>query len=309
MSPHVCCACRLLLAFVAMLIALEAAGQRASGQAPARPAAKKEDDRVARLAEMKQIAGTFHATAIVGDTRTPVALVPEPLHRWTDPTRENSDGALWAWRASGRPIAIIAIELYSRDKAVGTVWALEFTSLSTGPIEVEGGEHFDMVYEDMAPPRADGRLQWVPAMGGLEFREIPDAPAPATTEAERLRQMRDLLKRFSAREFYDKTAQDYALRLLSHPIDRYADAASGLMDGAIFIYANGTNPEALLVIEARRPRAGSPPVWSHAAAPLTRAAPTVRLGQQDVWTHPTKVVTFPEDTYFLARKPRLFSAP
>ena len=303
MSPHVCCAPRLLLAFVAMLIALEAAGQRASGQAPGRPAAKKDDDRVARLAEMKQIAGTFHANAIVGDTRTPVALVPEPLHRWTDPTRENSDGALWAWRSSGRPIAIISIELYPQNKAFGTVWALEFTSLSTGPIEVEGGDHFDLVYEDMAPPRG-----WSAAMGackgGTRVPRDPRAPAPANTEAERLRQMRDLLKRFSVREFYDITAQDYALRLLSHPIDRYADAASGLTDGAIFIYANGTNPEALLVIEARRPRAGSPLVWSYAAAPLTRAAPTVRLGQQDVWTHPTKVVTLPEDTYFLARKPR-----
>ena len=298
---------RFLPAFVAMLIVLGTTGQRASSQAPDRPDAKV-DDRVARLAEMKQIAGTFQATAIDGGTRTRVALVPEPLHRWTDPTRENSDGALWAWRSSGRPIAIIAIELYPQDKTFGTVWALEFTSISTGPIEVEGGEHFDMVYEDLPSPRADGRLRWAPAKGGLEFREIPDAPAPATTEAERLRQMRDLLKRFSAREFYDKTAQDYALRLLSHPIDRYADAASGLVDGAIFIYANGTNPEVLLVIEARRLGASSPS-WFYAAAPLTRAAATIRLGRQDVWTEPSKKVTSPEDTYFLARRPRRPSAP
>jgi hypothetical protein len=144
----------------------------------------------------------------------------------------------------------------------------------------------------------------VPIKRGLEFREIPDAPAPANTEAERLRQMRDLLKRFSAREYYDITSQDYALRLLTRPIDRYADSASGLLDGAIFIYANGTNPEALLVIEAQRKGAGSPPSWSYAAAPLTRAQPTIRLGQRDVWTHPTKEVTSPEDTYFLARRPR-----
>ena len=98
-------------------------------------------------------------------------------------------------------------------------------------------------------------------------------------------------------------SQDYALRLLSRPIDRYADLASGLMDGAIFIYANGTNPEVLLAIEVGRRGAGSP-TWSYAAAPLTRAAPTIRLDRQDVWTHPTKVVTSPEDTYFLARKLR-----
>lgn len=298
---------RLLPAFFAMFIALGAAGRPVSGQAPDRPAAK-DDDRVARLAEMQQIAGTFKAATINGGTKTPVAQVLEPLHRWTDPTRENSDGALWAWRSSGRPIAIITIELYPQSRAFGTVWALEFTSLSPGPIEVEGGEHFDMVYEDMAPPRADGRLRWTPVKGGLVFRDIPDAPSPAKTDAERLRQMRDLLKRFSATEFYDITAQEYALRLLSRPIDRYADSASGLMDGAIFIYANGTNPEVLLAIEARRRGAGSP-TWSYAAAPLTRAAPTIRLDRQDVWTHPTKVVTSPEDTYFLARKPRRPSAP
>jgi len=161
MSPHVSLSRRLLLSVGGLLIALGAVAQRASGQAPGRPAAK-EDDRVARLAEMKQIAGSFQAAAIDGCTRTPVAQVSEPLHRWTDPTRENSDGALWAWRSSGRPIAIIAIELYPQDKAFGTVWALEFTSLSTGAIEVEGGEHFDNFYEGLAPPRADGRLRWAP---------------------------------------------------------------------------------------------------------------------------------------------------
>ena len=57
----------------------------------------------------------------------------------------------------------------------------------------------------------------------------------------------------------------------------------------------GTNPEVLLAIDARRRGAGSP-TWSYAAAPLTRAAPTIRLDRQDVWTHPTKVVTSPEDT-------------
>jgi hypothetical protein len=75
MSLDASLAPRLLPTFVAMFIALGAAGPRASGQAPDRPAAN-EDDRAARLAEMKQIAGTFHAAAIDGGTRTPVAQVP-----------------------------------------------------------------------------------------------------------------------------------------------------------------------------------------------------------------------------------------
>jgi hypothetical protein len=291
----------LLPGLAVIVIAMGVAANRSSAQDSAGPAAK-DADRANRLAEMKQIAGSFQAVVIDEGTHTPVPQLREPLYRWSDPTRENNDGALWAWRAAGRPIAIMAIELYPQDKAFGTVWAIEFVSLSTGPIKVEGGEHFNRYYPDIAPPIPGGRVRWSPAKGGLAFSEIPDAAAPASTEAERLRQMRSLLKRFSAREFYNIKSQEYALRPLPHPIDRYAEPASGLLDGAIFIYANGTNPEVLLVIEARR-GAGSP-TWSYAAAPLTRAEPTLRLDQKDVWTHPCKVVPSPDDAYFLARKPR-----
>jgi hypothetical protein len=247
---------------------------------------------------MKKIAGSFQTATIEGDTQIPIKMVPDPLYRWSDPTREFSDGTLWFWKSSGRPIAVVSVELYPQNKAFGTVWALEFTSLSTS---VDGGEHFDTHYADLYPPRADGSLRWAPKKGGVEFREIPDAPVPANTEAGRLRQMKDLVKRLSAREFFQ--AQNYTLRLISHPIDRYADTASGLIDGAIFIYANGTNPEVLLLIEARRRREGSLN-WSYAAAPLARALVTLSLDRQDVWTHKSKDVPSPEDVYFLARRRR-----
>jgi len=292
---------RLFPTLFALLVVVQSDEPRVSGQVLAPPAAKKDDDRAERLGEMKQIAGSFQAAAIDGGTRTSAAMAHDALYRWNDPTREFSDGALWFWRSSGRPIGVVAIELYPNNEAFGTTWALEFTSLSTGPIEVEGGELFDTRYADLHPPRADGRLRWAPAKAGLEFREVPDAQAPANTEAERLRQMRDLVTRFSAREHYK--SRDYTLRLIPRPIDRYADSASGLVDGAIFIYANGTNPEVLLLIEARRRGAGMPS-WSYAAAPLARALVTLRLDQRDVWSHNSKAVPSPEDIYFLARRRR-----
>ncbi len=207
---------RLSAASVALLIAVATDAQCVSPQESAPPAAKQEDDRAARLDEMKQIAGSFQAAAIDGGTRVPAAMVRDPLYRWNDPTREFSDGTLWFWRSAGRPIAVVAIELYPQNKAFGIVWALEFTSLSTGPIEVEGGEHFDT-------------------------------------------------------------------------------------------YANGTNPEILLRIEARHRRGGSPS-WSYAAAPLSRAEVILSLDRQVVWTHKSKTVPSPEDKYFLARRPRNPSA-
>lgn len=289
-----------LPAIVLIAIAFGFEARPLMAQGSVSPAAKK-DDRPARLVEMREIATSFQAAKLDGETRVPAVLAGEPLYRWNDPTREFSDGTLWFWRAAGQPIGVVAIEFYPQNKAFGIIWNLEFTSLATGPIEVEGGKHFDNRYNDLAPPRPDGRLRWAPSKGGIELRELPSAPEPAGTDAERLRQMRDILKRFSARELFH--SQEYALRLISHPIDRYADAGSGLVDGAIFLYANGTNPEVLLLVEVHRRRAGRA-TWWYAGAPLARAVVTLRLDRQDVWSHTSKQVPSPQDIYFLARKPR-----
>jgi hypothetical protein len=231
----------------------------------------KVDESAVRLEEMTQIAHAFKFVTVDGANRTPAELTPDPLHRWTDPTRPFSGGALWVWKSGGRPVAILGIELYA-------AWSLEFVSLSTGLVEAQ-----------------DDQVHWRPRKAGIEYREITGAPAPADDQPQRLRQMKDLLKRISAREFYD--GKHYALRLLPHPIDRYADPASGAVDGAIFIYANGTNPEILLLIEARRKGTGAP-VWSYGAAPLSRAEVTLKLDAKDLWSSPTKKGTTPEETYY-----------
>ena len=90
--------------------------------------------------------------------QTPASIVAEPLHRWTDPTRELSGGALWAWRSSGRPVAIYGLELY------GTSWSHEFVSLCTGPLVAD-----------------DGRVQWAPSKGGVDSARCPMPPPPPRT--------------------------------------------------------------------------------------------------------------------------------
>jgi hypothetical protein len=264
---------------VALALVLATTSQPASAQEPTRPA-PREDDRASRLDEMRQIASAFQAVSIRAQKRARLEMARDPLHRWSDPTREFSDATLWAWRSAGRPEAVMTIEFYP-DKT-----SLEFVSLSTSLVEAQ-----------------DGRLHWAPQKPGLDFKPVPAAPVPAAGAAERLRQTRDLVKRFSASEFWDVTSQSYQLRALAHPIDRYADQGSGILDGAIFVYANGTNPEVLLVLEARQDGNG-PPVWFYAAAPLTTAAPTLKLDRHDVWTSPNKYGYLSHETYFFVEKPR-----
>jgi hypothetical protein len=272
----------------AILTASVAPGPPLRAQSPpprAKEREKEGDDRAERLEEMKQLASAFQIVAIDDEGKeTPAVMVQEPLHRWTDPTRDFNGGALWVWKTSGRPVAVIGIELYA-------AWSLEFVSLSTGRLKAH-----------------DGAIHWTPRKAGAEFHEIPDAPAPAASEAARLRQMRDQAKRFAAREYWiNGNGQHYALRLLPQPIDRYSDPAAGVVDGGLFVYANGTNPEVLLLIEARR-RGEGPPQWSYAAAPLSRAEVSLKLGTRDAWTSPSKDSLNPEDPYYVELTSRRFSA-
>jgi len=263
------------------------------------PAPRTAVERGARLEEMGKIALALRATRLDGGASTPIPLRPDPLFRWSDATREIRDGGIWAWGDRGRPAAVVAIE-YGPSREGALEWSLEFVSLSTGRFQVDGGPGFLFDTRDDVPPQPGTPFRWAPRTAGVELVEITGAPAPAGDQAGRLRQMKELLTRFTARE---ETAVRVALRPLPRPMHRYADPASGLVDGAIFVFANGTNPEALLLIEAQARGPGRSD-WQFAAVPLTTAWATVAVDQKDAWTKPHPVRTFPEEPYFTARKPR-----
>jgi hypothetical protein len=244
------------------------------------------EKRADRRQEMKALVRSFKVVAIDTEGKeTPAAASDEPRHSWTDPTRDFHGGALWVWRASGRPVAVLGLELYES-------WSLEFAAVSPGRIKAENPD-----------------VRWTPRPGGITFHEIIDAPKPAASEAERLRQIRDLIKEFTAREHWlnpEGHGPHYALRLLTHPIDRYSDSSSGIVDGAIFVFANGTNPESLVMIEAQR-HGDDPPKWSFAAVPFSHAEVTLKLGTRDVWTAPSKDTgkpARPDEPYYDTLVPR-----
>jgi hypothetical protein len=70
--------------------------------------------------------------------------------------------------------------------------------------------------------------------------------------------------------------------LLPRPVYRYENQKDGLIEGALFIYAHGTNPEALAVIECREESSGA--VWSFGFVPLAGAAVTAKLDGETVWS-------------------------
>lgn len=217
-----------------------------------------------RLDFMKKSVAVYSVTgdpaAAMGEAE--YQLRPEPLLRWDNPVSKVPDGTLFLWTdRSARPIAIVQVFIAANTK---DLWLHEFQSLSSKPFEVRRGS--DSV--------------WTPRRGGIGLKPLADAAVPAGTKPARLTQMRQLAKRFEAQDDFEGTSR-WELRLLATPLHRYGQEESEVVDGAIFAFAHGTDPEALLVLEARQEGTGL--AWHYALAPMTGYALRVKDQGQEVW--------------------------
>jgi hypothetical protein len=86
--------------------------------------------------------------------------------------------------------------------------------------------------------------------------------------------MRQLARRFAAKERIRKESID--CRLLTQPIDRYQSEVDKIVDGAIFVHVNSTNPEVGVVIETDGNR------WVYGTLRLAGAELTFALDGREV---------------------------
>ena len=94
--------------------------------------------------------------------------------------------------------------------------------------------------------------------------------------------MKDLSRRFQAWGF-DPNGGRWEYRLLARPVYRYEPKGeSPAFDGAIFLFCEGTDPEIVLGIEARRTETGT--AWHYALASLSDWEIHVRLDDNHVWS-------------------------
>jgi hypothetical protein len=193
----------------------------------------------------------------------PLVREKEPVLRFNNPARGlHADGAVYVWLLEERPAVVACL----RVRPDGGVWR-EFTSLSDQPLKCE----------------RDGRVIWSPPSGGVAWKPLPEAPKPAATPALRLAQARRLAERFSADFGLGMTDRWEELRLMTQPIYRYT-AEKGTVEGAIFALAQSNDPEAIVLIELKRPAGDAPPTWSYALARTSSQRMRGRLDGKEVWS-------------------------
>jgi hypothetical protein len=202
-------------------------------------------------------------------SKAALKFAAKPLLRYSDPTRGTAQGnilldaTVWRLGESGRPTALVTLEIY-RSSAELAMLSYEFASLAEGKFTLKHKQH--------------EKVAWIATGSAAKMSPLADAPMPAATAAGRLIQMRQLARQFSARETL--FGESIECRLLAQPIDRYSSPETGLVDGAIFAFANGTNPELGLVLECDKER------WSYGVVRLSAAGSVLEYAGREVANFP-----------------------
>jgi hypothetical protein len=255
--------CRLICSTCLVLAAC--LSSRAAAQEPKEPDSEiSAQQRAEHLAKMKEVATSIRLFADEKQRGSAVKLSEMPILRYADNTRMAHEAALWIWSAGGRPSAVLAIEHYP-NATRGPRWLYEIASLSAERVAAE----------------REPDLRWTAKEPGLVLRELEGVEPPAEKAVRRLAQMKELHRRFSAHERGSVEGR-IELRRLASPLWRYSEAEAGILDGAIFAFASGTNPEALLVLEAHAAKQGAA-AWRYGLVQLTGEPVTVELGGKEIW--------------------------
>jgi hypothetical protein len=153
----------------------------------------------------------------------PARLHSEPILRWSNPQAGEIYGNVFLWTIDDRPAAVGSLFKWFTPH---THMSHEFHSLAEAPLA----------------GTFEGRAVWRTSQPGLAFVSLPGAPPPADSAVQRLLAMKRLAKDFTATKISrDDSKQE--LRLLTQPIYRYAVLEQQILDGALFVHVQGTDPE------------------------------------------------------------------
>jgi hypothetical protein len=235
------------------MLSLAAAGQEeASPERPTKPPESLRELIDAAVNELE----VFADSDAKDPAKTIVAL------RWANNARGSEDGMTILYVHAGRPLA--AACLYP--------WAGRLI------------HDFESLSRDKIVARKGDALVWQPQEPGVKFAPIPDAPEPEKSPTQRLRQMKTLAEQFQSVMLgwkADSTDRE-ELRLLPRPLYRYEPKEGAVIDGAVFAFVMGTDPESLLLIEAVRDEEGKA-TWQFAFARRTSGELEGRHQDKIVW--------------------------
>jgi hypothetical protein len=190
-----------------------------------------------------------------------IELVEQPALKWSNTYEATVFGSVHVWTRDGCPSAIACMYKFYTSK---TEFDGEFHSLASDPLTA----------------LKHGQVVWSPIEPGIRYSPVPEAKAPVSSAAGRLSQMRAIARDFST-ELTTIAKTRHNLRLLPQPLFRYADSGN-VADGAVFAFARATDPDVILLLEARTD--GENPRWEYALARMHVGALKASYRDVEVWS-------------------------
>ncbi len=191
----------------------------------------------------------------------------EPILRWSNPTAGSVYGDIFLYTHLGRPAAMV-----SYYKWFNPDWGSTVEVHSFSPELIAGV--------------ADGVRFWSPKAPGLMYAGLDNAGTPAPLPAARLTQLKRLANEFAVQledTRGDSNGVKRSLRRLAQPIYRFPKPTeeSDYIDGAVFAFVEGTDPELLLFLDAVQGKTAA--VWRFGIARMNRDFIRVTHNDKVVW--------------------------
>lgn len=226
-----------------------------------------------------------------------LTLRKQPLMFWQNTVRNQEQGALYVWTDGERPQVLCSI----------------FTFQNGGKVQCR--HEAISISEQPFVSRLDGTKVWTPKKAGVKWLPFNGSASPAESEPRRMSQMRGIARSFIG-TLSIPGSQSSTLSLIPQPLIRYQDPDSGVVDGAIFSLAVVTDPEILLLVEAKKAKEKT--VWQYAVARAHYHKLTLSLANQMVWSAPMELalentnageLPHVNDPYFIFFPPKPLPAP
>jgi hypothetical protein len=214
--------------------------------------ARRSAERVLELARRYE----FFADA---EQKQKLELQSKSLLTYSNPVQGEVYGDVFVWTYSGRP------------EVLGAIFDFRSEHRMDSEFHVLAGSHIRA--------SRDGKPFLSLDQPGVEFQPVAEAPAPAATATVRLRQMRDMARDFTVERDHPEQKREF-MRLLPQPVYRYSSAEADIVDGAIFVFVEGTDPEAFLLLEAA---GDEQPFWRFALARMNLVEFWGRHKGEEVW--------------------------
>ena len=220
-----------------------------------------ERERAAETLENGRSEAALYVIRPAKDDREPVKLHAESLLKWQNTVDKSVHGNIFLWTRAGRPEVVASLYQFYSPKVE---FAAELHSLSLSPLVIE----------------KNGEQVWTPKEPGIVLKMFDDASEPPASKPQRLIKMRQLADQFTG-QMTDWSNENYRLRLMPKPLFRYESTDPQVLDGALFALTYTTDPEVLVLVEARK--AGEGFRWMYGFARMNVGVLQVSHRGREIW--------------------------